>query len=117
MTPSQFAAALAGTESNDNVNAPLGDHGCAMGRFQAHPDWVDTWSKHYDLWARDDETWDSRIERLVEAFADDHLQWLSAVEVAMYFHLGHRAIPTDKDWDAAYAKRFTICSGWVFPNA
>ena len=108
MTPSQFAAALAGTESNDNVNAPLGDHGCAMGRFQAHPDWVDTWSKHYNLWAREDETWDSRVQHLIEAFADDHLRFLSPVVAAMYYHIGHPTVLGDKDWDAKYAERFQV---------
>ena len=101
-----FVRALALTESSDNPNAPLGDHGCAQGRWQAHPDWVDTWSKHYNIWARVNESWDSRIQRLVEAFADDHLRLYLPVEVAMYFHLGHLSHPTDTDWDADYAKRF-----------
>lgn len=103
--------ALALTESMNSPNAALGDDGRAMGRWQVHPDWVDTWSKHYDIWARENETWDSRIERLVNAFIEDHRQFMSLVAVAMYFHLGHRAISTDKDWDADYAKKFAAFLG------
>ena len=101
----QFLDALAMTESGEDAKA-WGDNGRAVGRFQVHPDWLWTWAKHYGLQPNLDETWDSFITRVVIAFATDHLSYLSQVEVAMYFHLGHKTIPAHYDWDADYAKRF-----------
>ena len=101
-----FVRALALTESSDNPNAPLGDHGCALGRWQVHPDWLFGWAAHYHLSPHLNETWDSFAGRVVSAFADDHLRLYLPVEVCMYFHLGHRSHPTDTDWDKAYADRF-----------
>ena len=106
ISASQFTTALGLTESDGNPNAPLGDDGRAVGRFQAHPDWQWTWAKHYNLAPNLDEKWDSWIERLVMAFAADHLKYMTPEKVAMYFHLGHMSAPIDKGWDADYAARF-----------
>lgn len=102
MTPKQFTTALGLTESNGNLSAPLGDSGQAMGRWQVHPCWV--WD-HCKLIPKLRETWDAWIERNIEAFFVAH-DFLPAVEVAMFFHLGHRSLITDLDWDGPYAARF-----------
>jgi hypothetical protein len=102
-----FLHKLALTESTDNPDAPLGDDGRALGRYQVHPDWLDCWSKHYQLPCALSETWDSWVARIVGAFYRDHsARGYSDVEVAMYYHLGHPALASTADWDAKYAKRF-----------
>ncbi len=106
MTTEQFLTCLAKTESNDNPNAPLGDHGRALGRFQTHPDWVWTQCKRFGIQPTLNETWDSFITRLVIAFFEHYIQTMDEMEVAMYFHLGHHTKPTDADWDSGYAERF-----------
>ena|SRR5882757_9105374 len=102
MTPKQFTTALGLTESRGNPNSPLGDSGQAMGRWQVHPCWV--WD-HCKLVPFISETWDAWVERNIEAFYNAHT-FLPAVEIAMFFHLGHRALIADADWDTNYAKRF-----------
>ncbi len=106
MTTQEFLHCLAMTESNDNPNAHLGDAGRALGRWQVHPDWIHTQEIRFGLQPALNETWDSFITRLVTAFFDHYIQSMGEQEVAMYFHLGHRTLPTGADWDAAYAERF-----------
>jgi hypothetical protein len=101
-----FLVCLGKTESHDNPNAPLGDAGRALGRFQVHPDWVHTQEVAFGLQPIVNETWDSFITRLVTAFFNRHVKDMDEIEVAMYFHLGHHTLPTDADWDAHYAERF-----------
>jgi hypothetical protein len=106
MTAEQFISALAGTESDDDVNAPLGDDGRAIGRFQAHPDWICTYAKLFNRFALLDETVDSWITALVTLFWKRYSPKNTPIEVAMWFHLGHFATEESSDWDAAYAERF-----------
>ena len=101
MTPEQFASVLAEVESGGNWQA-WGDEGRAMGRWQVHPDWLWGWAKNYRVEPALDETWDAFVMRVVLAFARDHFaRGMSAVTVAMYFHLGHLG-----DFDRDYAARF-----------
>lgn len=110
MTPANFAHAIAIVESNDNPNAPLGDAGRALGRYQVHPDWVWTQCRRFTLAPFLNETWDAFIVRLVQAFYVGYSGTMPDVEVAMYFHLGHHAHPSDGDWDQEYASRFVAAS-------
>ena len=109
MTPFEFAHRIAVVESNNNPNAPLGDDGRALGRFQVHPDWLFDWSTNYHITPHLMETWDSFVIRVVEAFYQSHTTMMD-VEIAMYFHLGHPCKSTDSDWDKDYAERFTTAS-------
>lgn len=104
----RFVHALAMTESGNNTNAPLGDNGRAMGRFQVHPDWVFTFSSAYHLSPMLGETWDSFITRIVRAFYQEHVikYGMTAEEIAMAFHIGHIVKADSSDWDVAYAERF-----------
>jgi hypothetical protein len=106
MTTAEFLKVLGETESGDNPNAHLADAGRALGRFQIHPDWMDTQEKRFGIRPLLNETWDAFLTRLVTAFFNHYVQDMEDVEVAMYFHLGHRATPTDADWDKGYAERF-----------
>jgi hypothetical protein len=108
MTTQDFLYCLGKTESNDNPNVHLGDNGRALGRFQVHPDWVYTQSARFGLKPFLNETWDSFITRLVTAFYEHNIQFIAPVDVAMYFHLGHRTPSTAPDWDAEYAERFNV---------
>ena len=104
MTAQQFATILGLVESDGNI-AAWGDaaHGAylAVGRFQVHPAWL----FDHILKPAVSETWDSWVERMVEAFYTPRA-YLPPVEVAMWFHIGHRVQPDENDWDAPYAKRF-----------
>ena len=106
MTTADFLTCLAKTESNDDPNIHLGDGGRALGRFQVHPDWVWTQCQRFGIKPALNETWDSFITRLVIEFFNHYAVALDDLGVAMYFHLGHRALPTDADWDKGYAERF-----------
>lgn len=110
MEPAQlhsFLDALGNTESNNDPNAPLGDGGRAAGRYQIHPDWLQTWATHYHLTPALSEPWDDYFTRVVAAFYRDHTAaGMSDVHIAMYFHLGHPSIESSTDWDTEYAKRF-----------
>lgn len=106
MTTLDFLYCLGMTESNDDPNAHLGDGGRALGRFQTHPDWIWTQCKRFGLQPALNETWDSFITRLVTAFYNHYIDSMEAIEVAMYFHMGHHVRQTDADWDQGYADRF-----------
>ena len=110
MTAQQFAHALGATESNNNPNAPLGDDGRALGQYQAHPDWICTYAKVFNRWARLNETWDSWIGDLVVLFYGRYSGKNTDVQVAMWYHLGHFSTEESADWDAVYAARFTSVS-------
>ena len=58
MTTREWMNCLAKTESGDDPNAPLGDHGRAFGRWQVYPDWLWGWTNHYGTAPRLGETWD-----------------------------------------------------------
>lgn len=105
MTAKQFADALGVVESNGNPYAPMGDGGRALGRWQIHPDELWTWAHRLALAPELGETWDSFIERVVWGFYQFHTT-LSAVEVAMTWHIGHVVRENDVEWDDAYADRF-----------
>ena len=120
MTTEQFLHCLALTETGDipvielphnRQAALLGDAGRAIGRFQVHPDWIHTQEVAFGLQPIVNETWDSFVTRLVISFFNRHIQSMTEQEVAMYFHLGHHALPTDADWDAGYAERFQGFAG------
>lgn len=108
MTPLQFTKALGLTET-DGIATAWGDSGQAVGRWQVHPCWV--WD-HCKLPPTLTDTWDSWIEKNIEAFFNAHT-FLPPIEIAMFFHLGHRTLPSAKDWDGVYAVRFTKYSATV----
>ena len=107
---------LAKTETNDmpvillprglGEASLLGDGGRAIGRWQLHPDWMHTQEVRFGLQPKLNERHDDYHYRLVFAFVDHYLGTMDDLGVAMYFHLGHRALPTDADWDQKYAERF-----------
>lgn len=108
MTTAQFIHALGMTESINDPDVALGDNGRALGRFQVHPDRLWYESHRYDLQPLLSETWDSFITRVVEAmYANWQAKLKTALDIAMYWHLGHFATPNSMDWDSAYAKRFS----------
>ena len=108
MNTKDFLFCLGKTESNDDPDIHLGDGGRALGRFQVHPDWVWTQCRRFGIQPALNETWDSFVTRLVTAFFDFYGGQMQDIEVAMYFHLGHRTLPTDNDWDVGYAERFQV---------
>ena len=115
MEPEEFARILGLVESDGQPNAPNGDNGRAMGRFQIHPDWMWEWANRLHIQPRLSESWDSFHERLVMKFFQFpfHLKLLP-VEVAMTFHLGHivrQPVTTQGGfglgaWDIDYAQRW-----------
>jgi hypothetical protein len=106
MTTKDFLYCLGMTESRDDPNAPLGDGGRALGRFQIHPDWMDTQEKRFGIRPELNEPWDSFMTRLVTAFYEHYVITMEAIDVAMYFHEGHRVLQGTADWDTGYAERF-----------
>jgi len=105
-TVDQILAALAEVESSNNPEA-WGDGGRAMGRWQVHPDRLWYEAGRYGLTPFLGETWDAFVARVLWAMVDDRLgPSLTAVEVAMYWHLGHVCQPNSKDWDKVYEARF-----------
>ena len=107
MTTQEFLYCLGRTESNNDPNVALGDGGRALGRFQVHPDWAWGYARRFGVQPALNETWDSFITRIVVAFYDHFCGGMPALEVAMYFHVGHPVRPGDKDWDGDYAARFS----------
>lgn len=107
MSPQQFAHAIAIVESNDNPNAPLGDAGRALGRWQWHPDAVWGWAVRLSVVPTLNETWDSFLYRLLlRHYVFHSQQGLTDVQCAMAFHEGHIVKEGDVDWDTGYAARF-----------
>lgn len=111
MTPKEFSDALGMTESEGNPRAWGDDTGgsrppLAMGRFQVHPCWL--WDQTTDDAAKPGEleSWDTWIERLVQRFFMRHAGYLPPVEIAMWFHVGHRCAFGEQGWDGTYAARF-----------
>ena len=116
MTPDQFTYALGIVESSNNPNAPLGDAGRALGRYQCHPDFVWQWAHRLGLAPQLNETWDSFLTRLVVAFYNFHApQNLTDVQIAMTFHEGHITREGDPSWDAGYALRFADAVQRIMP--
>lgn len=102
-----FAYKLAVIESGNNPNVKLGDNGCALGRWQIHPDRLWDEAHHYGVAPQLDESWDSLVRRVLNAvFAARTKQGYSPIDIAMYWHLGHFTQPGDADWDTLYAERF-----------
>ncbi len=112
MTASQFATAIGIVESGQNA-LTWGDFAGspflprAMGRFQIWAAEFQTWAPRLNIVAEVNETWDSVVQRLLEAFYPFHTaQGLTDVEVAMTWHRGHEVKPSDPEWDTAYAEKF-----------
>ena len=104
--------ALALTESEDNANAPFGDHGRALGRWQVHPDWLWGWAKRAHLAPFLNEKWNDFIERVVMSFVNYAIKLgLEPIGVALYFNRGHVIYVDDKEWQdpavIAYRRRFS----------
>ena len=90
VNPDDFAHAIAIVESGDNPNAPLGDHGRALGRYQMHPDFMWDWCKRLNIHPELNETWDSFQYRLIlRHYSFYSGQGLTDVQCAMSFHEGH----------------------------
>ena len=108
MTPQAFATAIGIVESNGNPNAPLGDGGRAIGRFQMHPDEMWTWARRLSIAPAANETWDSFIGRIVQAFYTFHCsEALTDVQIAMTYHIGHILRENSPEWDLGYAEKFS----------
>ncbi len=115
MTPQQFSHALGITESRGDPKAWGDDthgtrHALAMGRWQVHPAWVWDHTDNPEAKPAELESWDAWIERLVEIFAARWLPLIPPVEIAMWFHLGHRVEQNETGWDSEYAQRFIAAS-------
>ncbi len=109
MNPTErFLHALAVTESNDNPDAPFGDCGRAVGRYQAHPDWVVTFMSAYEMKPIIGDSWDTFVAKLISKFYEIHTEKynLNPEEVAMTYHIGHIVHPSSTDWDVEYANKF-----------
>ena len=106
-TVEEIARALAIVESNDNSNVPLGDGGRALGRWQVHPDRLFDEAKRFELTPHLGETWDSFVGRVLRAMIAHELQNWTPIEVAMFWHLGHRLHEGEGDWDHAYGDKFS----------
>lgn len=102
-----FARKLAVTESGDNPDIKLGDNGCALGRWQVHPDRLWNEAHHYGITPKLGESWDSLVRRVLEAMYEARTKQNHPPDViAMYWHVGHFTLPGDGDWDRGYAARF-----------
>jgi hypothetical protein len=108
MTPSQWALAVAICESGNNPNVGLGDDSCAFGAFQMHPEFLWEWAVKLRIAPMLGETLYSWQSRIAVNYCIYHLaQGLSYVAIAVTYHLGHIAQPTDPDWnDENYPERF-----------
>ncbi len=105
MNPAAWVRALQLTESDGQLNPPVGDDGRAFSSFQVHVDWLWEWAKRLSIEPLLGEKLESFVGRVVTAFAYYHVNW-NAIHLAMYFHLGHPSDPTQPDWDVHYAERF-----------
>lgn len=114
MTADEFAHKLWITESGGKLYS-WGDDGLAMGAYQQHPAWMWDWAHRLALTPLVDESWNRFEGRLVRAFYVHHQSYLTPVQTAMKFHLGHLVYETDSDWDAEYAARFNAAPST--PNA
>lgn len=116
MNTNDFLLCLARTESDDTNIVTMdgkeyvlmGDAGRALARFQCHPDWIHTQEVRFGIQPELNETWDSFITRLVTKFFEHHVATMQDIEVAMYFHLGHRVAVDGPGWDEGYARRFQV---------
>lgn len=115
MTPQQFSDCIGSIESGQNALA-WGDYTDgspslpqAMGRFQVHPATLWLWTSRLGKQPTLTDTYDSWSEKVVQGFYIFHqAQKLTDVEIAVAWHLGHVAKPTDSDWnDEDYPTRFT----------
>ncbi len=104
MTPAQWTETIRQVESGGHANS-IGDGGRAFSSYQVHPDWLWQWATTLSIEPKLNERWDDWIGRVVLEFAQFHSAW-DPLELAMYFHLGHRSHPDKADWDKAYADRF-----------
>ena len=114
MTAQHFAYAIGKVESNNTPYGAFGDGGRAMGRWQIHPDTLDTYKRMFSISATLGETWDSLIYRIVIAFYDHYtlIEKLTAPECAMTWHIGHPMHIDSPGWDANYNERFLQAAGW-----
>lgn len=110
MTAEQFAKALWFTESDGRLH-DWGDHDRAMGPYQEHPDWVWDWAHKLSISPTLGETWPKFEGRLVRAFFNWNQDEGTPVHIAMHFHIGHKVVEGEKDWDAPYAERFKKYAG------
>lgn len=107
ITFDQFTHALALVESQDVPNA-IGDNGRALGPYQMHPDFCDT---YYPDTVQIGWTWRDFYHACLLVFWNTEFGGLqlndldAAVNLAMKFHLGVGAVSQGK-WDATYAERF-----------
>jgi len=116
MTTEQFIWCLSMTESHNNPDSKLGDSGRAEGRFQIHPDWMDTQMRKFAIRPALNETWNTFFTRLVTAFYNWEIRNMDAVHCAMYFHMGHPTNQTNEDWDKEYADRFVDFAAQVIKS-
>lgn len=101
----QFLKALAVVESSDDPEA-WGDGGRAMGRWQVHPARYYDEIKRWELVPEVSATWDQIVAIILREVWEEWSPHWSPVQIAMYWHLGHRSFETDADWDPKYAARF-----------
>lgn len=103
----KWLLALGLTESDGDVNAPNGDDGCAIGRFQTHIDWLWAHARKYVITPSVGVTLDEFQESVIGAFyRDPEFQELTDLQKAMTFHKGHVTTEAHGGWDADYADRF-----------
>jgi hypothetical protein len=106
----KFIQAIALVESNDNPNAPLGDHGRAAGRFQQHPTFYEQW--HIPISRGTNPTWDQCFEWALLHFYSNRPGDKSDADVAVAYHLHgyHRYVEDDPEYRAKFEKALLTVS-------
>lgn len=101
-----FSELIARVESHKNPRA-FGDGGRALTSYQVHPAWLFEWAIKLRVSPQINDTWDEFVARVIDIFAvHAYSLGLTAVEAAMYFHLGHITFRTKSpDWDNDYAEK------------
>lgn len=111
MTPEQFLYCLGMTETVSHAEA-WGDYDTtnlpqAMGRWQFHPARLYELATKHNIPPTTKDSWDSWARKVETAeFVARTAEGHEPILIAMDHHKGHWCEPTDKDWDAHYAKRF-----------
>ncbi len=104
-TVDQFLDALAQVESSNDPHA-WGDDDRAVGTWQVHIDRLWSEAKRWGLEPKLDERFNDFVRRVLTAMYSDLVGSYMAVEIAMYWHLGHWVQPGEWGWDIQYEQKF-----------
>ncbi len=106
----EFVEIVGLTESGGDVEA-WGDRNGkgqprAMGRFQVWPEWVEQFRVPVVL----GESWDEWVARMLAYFFYNARDKLEPLDIAMWFHKGHKVARDSDKWDRQYEKNFLEAS-------